>query len=37
MSGTGDKWEYSEAVKRLFIDFKKPMIQLGREYCTTFS
>jgi hypothetical protein len=30
------KWEYICAVYQLFIDFKKPMNQLGK-YCTMFS
>jgi hypothetical protein len=37
-SDTGKKrGKYSETVYQLLIYFKKPMIQLGGKYCTTFS
>jgi hypothetical protein len=34
---TAEKWEYNGTLHELFIDFKKPMIQLGGKYYTIFS
>jgi hypothetical protein len=31
------EWDYNETMHQLFIDFKKPMIQLGGKFCIIFS
>jgi hypothetical protein len=33
----GEKWEYKETVRQLFIDFKKPHDSVRRKYCIIFS